>query len=90
MLERKSFGYMIETNPGFTREMDTSTCGHCGRVSFIKPSPTGQIVVAPARCTICRGRLCEECYARGGCDPFEKQIEREERAYLMRKAITGS
>jgi hypothetical protein len=86
-MERRSTGYFIETNPEFTRESDTSTCGHCNRVSYIKPPVNGQVVVAPVRCTLCRARLCEECYAKCECDPFEKKMDREEQADRLRRSI---
>lgn len=79
-------GYLLEQGPGgVVREADSSTCGHCQRVTFLRPQPSG-VVVRPARCGCCQAAVCEECYGKG-CDPWEKQMERQEARARMLRAI---
>lgn len=77
-------GYQIETGPnGVVRESDTSTCQHCNRPYEIKPmcDPAD----AGGLCKLCMGLICGRCVDLGGCDPFEKKLQRVEAAARARE-----
>lgn len=73
---RRPGGYLIVSGPGGTTEADTVTCSHCGKVVVVKvkqdPSEMGGF------CRLCMKHLCGPCADKGGCDPFEKKMERME------------
>jgi hypothetical protein len=81
----KAIGYLCETGEGrIVRECDTFTCQHCGKIVPVPPmakaneTPGGQ-------CKGCMGLVCTACYDRGGCDPLEKKLERQERIGRWRR-----
>jgi hypothetical protein len=66
---RRPGGYSIITEPDRPAiEMDTSTCAHCCRVSFLKPGQEPE-----HRCKRCFGYICEAC-ANRDCLPLEEQL----------------
>lgn len=77
----RRFGYLVEQGPGLLKENDTATCGHCQFVMVLPPAPQGKIIVRVASpCGMCGKFICDRCKAKGICDPWEKQMERMERA----------
>lgn len=60
---------------GETKEMATFSCAHCNGIRHVKPycdpADLGGL------CKLCMGVICETCVGKG-CDPLEKQIERQE------------
>jgi hypothetical protein len=82
-LKNSRGGFATVTGPyGEVVEMDTATCGHCQRIIFFKPKP------APAPggvCMICYTIICDECVDKGKCEPFEKQLEEEEKQDYARR-----
>jgi len=82
---RNPGGYLHSFDPdGIRQESDTFTCFHCGKVVIVKPK------CDPADlggfCRLCTKMICPRCVDKGTCDPFEKKLEREEKAY-RRKVI---
>lgn len=59
-----------------TRECDTFTCSHCGKVVLVPvrcdPADAGGL------CHTCAGLICGECVGRGVCDPLEEKLRRAE------------
>ena len=97
MFTVRHFGYFTETGPNpilKDGECDTSTCGHCGKITYLKPPPQGSIIVRTAApCGGCRKLLCEECMGKmtagHGCDPFEKKLERWESRERLISTVVG-
>jgi len=68
-------------------EYDTTTCGHCQRVIFVKPATacTTYLIVDRATnrfreepgafCRVCMQAVCLTCHADGRCTPWERRIE---------------
>lgn len=79
-------------------DRDTITCGHCQRIVLVKPG-TGSTVYLLARagtwreepgafCRVCMSPICLPCCDRGGCTPWERQLEvSEARDRLRRQAL---
>jgi hypothetical protein len=71
---RRPGGYLSGVDPtGSTPpECDTFTCGHCQRITFVKP------LCDPADmgglCKVCMGLICSNCVGKD-CAPWEKQME---------------
>ncbi len=80
---RNPGGYLHSFDPGGIRqESDTFTCFHCGKIVIVKPK------CDPAElggfCRLCTKMICPSCVDKGSCDPFEKKLDREEKAYRKR------
>lgn len=71
----RSGGYASISSPDGLTEADTFSCSHCNRVVHVKakadPASLGGL------CKNCMGLICQTCVG-GGCDPFEKKLERAE------------
>lgn len=84
---RRPGGYLIATGPGGTTEADTITCAHCNAVVVVEarqdPSEMGGF------CRLCMNHLCGPCADKGGCDPFEKKMERAESKDRLRRSLLG-
>ena len=81
MRSGRAQGYAILSHPDQgTKENDTFTCGHCGRVVFVKPAadPTSY----GGWCGGCTKLICPTCEAVKAktltCRPIEKWIEQQE------------
>lgn len=86
----KHYGYYQESGPTPMLqggEADTSTCGHCQQVTYVRPPVDGKVVVRLGRCGCCHRPVCEECSAKASCTPWEKRLEEIERRGAMLKAI---
>lgn len=75
-----SRGYMVyeeADNPRAKREVDTFTCGHCCKITKVKPK------CDPADlgglCRTCMRLICDRCVNSMRCDPLEVKLERIER-----------
>ena len=78
---RKPGGYAVLTEPGRpTKENDTFTCGHCGRVVFVKPA--ADPVTYGGWCGGCTKLICPGCEADKvktlTCRPLEQWLEQQE------------
>jgi hypothetical protein len=85
---QKSVLTIYDTDTGFeAKNRDTFTCHHCGTVVLVKPK------CDPADlgglCKTCMKLICHKCAAKGGCDPWEKQMERMEARERLYAAATG-
>ena len=85
---RRPQGYGVEFSPeGIVKEEDSFTCGHCNAVVFVAP------LADPSSfggfCRLCMRHVCEPCAGQGGCDPFEKKLERMESKGRSLRAILG-
>lgn len=80
-------------------ERDTCLCSHCGRVIFVKPhtASTVYLIVNPqtlqwqeepgAFCRVCMTPVCLACHDRGGCTPWERQMEQSEARDRLRRSV---
>jgi hypothetical protein len=79
--------YSIITDPDApTREMDSFTCRHCCKVTFVKPFCPAEDM--GGRCYVCDGLICTKCVGKG-CDPMEKKLlrwEARDRLYQATRA----
>jgi hypothetical protein len=84
-------GYAIWTSPDTdapSLERDTVSCGHCGRVVFVKPGTASTVYLIPtltgwredpgAGCRLCMKPVCLPCERMGRCLPLERQLEQLE------------
>jgi len=75
--------YDVNDNKIEAKCLDSFTCFHCGRVVFVKPR------CDPADmggfCRVCAKLVCQDCNAKGRCDPWEEQMQRMEAKYNFRK-----
>jgi hypothetical protein len=74
----KQRGYGVITDPalGQPEEIDSCTCGHCGRVVWMKPFENGAAM--GGLCTCCDKYICPNCVGKG-CSPLQKKLEQWER-----------
>ena len=71
-------GYAVAFEPyGGMHEADTYTCGHCNRVTHVKPRQRPEDI--GGRCSCCNCLMCLECTAKQTCDPLEEKLRRMER-----------
>jgi hypothetical protein len=67
-------------------EFDTTMCGHCNKIILVKPGTATTVYYIPqlvgphkeepgAACKQCMSSICLECYDKGVCVPFMKQID---------------
>lgn len=64
----------VLVRPGLT-EVDSFSCGHCGRITHILPKQDPAAI--GGLCRICMKLTCPQCTGKG-CDPLEKKLERAE------------
>jgi len=91
---RNPGGYGVESGPDgkLVRELDSFTCFHCQKVSFVKPFEKPED--AGGLCKICMRLICKWCVGRAeqaapgrGCIPFEKRLDQmEARERFLRSA----
>ena len=85
---RRPGGYSIITDPVLRdKEADTFTCGHCGKVVFVKPFMDAAEM--GGRCTCCDKLICSHCVGKG-CDPMEEKLKRWEFQGVARKSYEES
>lgn len=88
LMRQKQQGYSVIVDPGLpggSVEEDSFTCGHCHKVTWLKPpimrgsvrddSPNKALA---ARCTCCDKLVCLNCVGKG-CTPMEKKLDAWER-----------
>lgn len=80
---RNPGGYVRITSPEGVRELDSYTCGHCGRVTFVRPKERPEDL--GGLCRLCGKPVCSGCHRRGTCDPLEKKLDRVERTQDFRR-----
>ena len=63
-------------------EIDTFTCGHCCRITHVKPrcdpADLGGL------CKQCMELVCPRCYGKRVCTPFLKKVEEAEARQRLR------
>lgn len=85
---RNASGAAVVTDPDGTTawERDTTQCGHCSRVIFVKPGTAITVYLiqhrdgrwteeAGAFCRVCMKPVCLPCHREGGCRPLEAWLE---------------
>lgn len=85
-------GHITIVGPDGLVERDTIKCAHCQRIVEVKPGSWGQVYLLPdpqsptgyreesgAFCRNCMGPLCLPCDDTGGCEHWEKRLDRVER-----------
>lgn len=95
-------GYATITEPDAPLvERDTTTCGHCQRVIFVKPHTLSTIYVIFDRetsqwceapgcgCFLCQRPICLRCHDLGTCRPWQEQLARSEARDRLRRQILG-
>jgi hypothetical protein len=74
---KKQLGYGVIVDPDAGQEeADSITCGHCAKVTWMKPYQPGE--ACGGRCTCCDTFICMECVGKG-CYPLEKRLQDWER-----------
>lgn len=80
-------------------ERDTTTCGHCQRVIFVKPGTAQTTYLIFDRvswtwkeelgafCRVCMRPICLPCCDRGRCLPWERQLEASEARDRLRRSV---
>jgi hypothetical protein len=82
---RRAQGYATITEPGKRLvEMDTCQCGHCQRLTHVKPKQDPAELGGLCKC--CMRLICGPCVDKGTCDVFEKKLERAEASYHARRS----
>lgn len=71
-------------------ETDTYSCGHCNRVTTVRPRTDAADV--GALCKKCMKVVCRQCVNLGRkynltCDPLEAKLERSEARDRLRRAV---
>jgi hypothetical protein len=61
----------------------TFTCSHCNSIVIVRPKEDPANL--GGHCKICDKLICPHCNAKGGCTPWEKQMERMEARYRFRR-----
>lgn len=85
----KPGGYATIVSDGPTIERDTCSCGHCGRVIFVKPGSASTVYLIQHRdfrwteepgacCRVCMRPVCLRCHDRGTCRPLERWLADQE------------
>jgi hypothetical protein len=73
-------------SPFGVQEMDSFTCAHCQRITFVgartNPEDLG------GRCTCCDKLICKGCVGKT-CRPIERWLEQMESKYLFAKALAS-
>ena len=71
-------GLKCEEVPEGVIEADTFSCGHCNRITHVRPRQDPSEI--GGLCKVCYSLICPYCVGRG-CDPLEAKLEREEERY---------
>jgi len=88
----RRLGYILVIHgDGSITERDLVKCQHCQHVLEIKPGTWGQVMLvvdervpggyreeAACFCAKCFAPICSTCDATGECEPYQRQLEREE------------
>ena len=70
---RNPHGYLTISGPDGVHEEDTALCGHCGGIVRVPAGKRADDV--GGTCKQCMQFVCERCYARVGCLPFEEKLK---------------
>jgi hypothetical protein len=83
---RNPGGYAVITDPdnGIT-EFDTLTCCHCQRIMHTAGAP--ESIEVGDMCRLCMKYQCRRCTSLDKCAPFEKKLERYEKATRFHAAV---
>jgi hypothetical protein len=81
-------GHGTESGPDGTHHEDFYVCCHCQRGTVV--SPREDPANLGGLCKVCMRMICTRCVSKGGCDPWEEQMERmEARQRFLRSAGLG-
>ncbi len=81
----KTGGYSIISEPGKADiEMDSFTCKHCNRVTFIHARTSPEDL--GGRCTVCDGLICSQCVDKD-CDVLEEKLRRMEDPFYKSRRV---
>ena len=83
---RKPQGYAISTSMDGVKECDTSTCGHCQKVTFVHAGQSAYDL--GGGCRKCGALICSRCVDLGVCTPYEEVMLEVERKYESEKMIS--
>ena len=72
------YGHGLGGSGSMDVEKKTITCCHCNDVFFVEAKQDASEL--GGFCRMCMAPTCASCAAKGGCDPFEKKLEAQERA----------
>ena len=87
MLKQQGYARLYDPDaPGGVIEKDTTTCGHCNRVTHIRPGWVPKEDDGVFKCHCCQRFICKACYVRGECDVIERKLERAEASYHARRS----
>lgn len=93
-MARQGFGYAqwVGDGAGGSTSLDverhTFTCCHCNTVVIVGDRRS-DVAEAGGYCTMCDDHTCKACATKGGCEPFERQLEAMERRGRLLTAIGG-
>ena len=88
---RRAGGYAQIIDPDRPlAEFDTISCGHCGKLVFLKPGFGATVYLIPrpdgswfeemgAFCRLCMTPVCLPCHDRDTCVPMERWLTQVER-----------
>ena len=98
MLSPKGYAVIVEPDRPVT-ELDSTQCGHCQKVIFVKPGSGSTVYLIPTRlpgqykeeagafCRVCMRPVCLRCHAQGRCTPFERTLEKSEARDRLRRSV---
>lgn len=88
---RQPLGYVTIVEPDRPLvERDSTICGHCQTVIFVKPGTASTVYLLPtlplgqwreepgAFCRVCMRAICLRCDDKGTCTPWEISLEKAE------------
>lgn len=83
---RKPSGLLFKTDPDarqMTTEYETLSCAHCQRTKVIykKGQDMGGL------CYVCWSLICGPCTDKGICEPWERQLEKQEARFQSRRSM---
>ena len=69
------------------KEEDSFTCGHCQKVTFVKPGQRADDL--GGLCKVCMNLICPECVDLMICEPFEEKLKKSEAKARFSRQIAG-
>jgi hypothetical protein len=75
-MQGRQRGFVEISGPGGTETYETFTCGHCGGIVKVPPRATPEQL--GGICKQCMSMTCVACTEKGGCDPLEAKLKRQE------------
>lgn len=87
-MPRRGYATFFDPDKARPVEIDTVCCVHCQSILFMHDM-NGKRSTSDLGgfCTMCNGNTCGPCEAKGGCDPFMRKIEAQERSARLLDAV---